>query len=378
MRIGVVTTSYPRFPGDPAGNFVAELTEWISRCGHRTEVVAAGDTAVDDSWQNVPVERVSAPPGLFYRGGAPDALEHKDGARAAVQFGTNLAGVVRRRARHWDGIVAHWLAPSALVAAAVAPHLPLWAIAHGGDVHLLRRLRLSRAAALLLRRPSVHVNFVSRTLQETFSESAGTLARALVQRSSIEPMGVDLAHFQRLPQTRNENTRPVLLFLGRLVPIKGVDVLLSALARVSADVQVIIAGAGPEESALKKQARELTLDVEWPGEVHGACRDALLARATLVVVPSRAFGSRVEGMPRVALEALAAGAQLLVTDSGGLAEIPDSACHRVPGEDATALARKIERVASGQEARFAPGHWLENRGWDVLGPRLLPGLSMNV
>ena len=59
MNIGVITTSYPRWPGDAAGNFVGAHVEALRALGHEVEVIAA--------------DRPTEP--LFYRGGAPDALE---------------------------------------------------------------------------------------------------------------------------------------------------------------------------------------------------------------------------------------------------------------------------------------------------------------
>ncbi len=379
MRIGVVTTSYPRFFGDPAGNFVAELSAWIASRGHTVEIIAAGDAGVDDRWQNLPVQRVSAASGLFYAGGAPDALG-RSAALAAARFSAKLTQAVRKRARHWDGIVAHWLAPCALASALAAPRLPLWAIAHGGDVHLLRKLRLTSITARALDRSSdhssVHLNFVSQALQDAFATSAGAAGQDLLRRSSVVSMGLDTKHFSSLPKERDDTAKPLLLFLGRLVPIKGVDRLLSALAQLRQDRwEVCIAGAGPCEHALRAQARELGIDVEWTGEVHGAKRDALLARASLVVIPSRPYQGREEGMPRVALEALAAGAELLVTDSGGLAEIPESVCHRVAADDIPALAGALRSIGQGSVAPYRAGHWLEDRDWDAVGPRLLPGLG---
>lgn len=375
MRIGVVTTSYPRFLGDPAGNFVAELSAWIASRGHTVEIVAAGDAGVDDSWQTMPVHRVSVASGLFYEGGAPDALG-RGAAIPATSFSARLTREVRKRARHWDGIVAHWLAPSALASALAAPKLPLWAIAHGGDVHLLRGLRATSITAWALGRSSVHLNFVSKALQDAFAQGAGTAGQDLLRRSSVVSMGIDTKHFSSLPEERKSRAKPLLLFLGRLVPIKGVDRLLSALALAEPRRwEVCIAGAGPCEHALRAQARELGIDVEWAGEVHGAKRDALLAGATLVVIPSRPYQGREEGMPRVALEALAAGAELLVTDSGGLAEIPESVCHRVAADDIPALAGALDSIGQGSVAPYRAGHWLEDRDWDAVGPRLLPGLG---
>ncbi len=373
MRIGVITTSYPRFAGDPAGSFVAECNDWLMRSGHTLEVVAAGDGCGIDDWQNVPVHRVLAAHGLFYQGGAPDALGQKGYALAAARFSARLAVVIRKRAHRWDGMVAHWLAPSALACAVAAPSKPLWAIAHGGDVHLLRRSRMTAMAGRLLGRRHVHVNFVSHSLRESFSESSGAAVAGLVARSSVASMGVDLEHFRSLQNLRQNNTKPVLLFLGRLVPIKGVDVLLEALVGIAQDWRVIIAGAGPSEGDLKQQARKLGLLPEWPGEVHGDARDALLSQANLVVIPSRPYAGRQEGMPKVALEALAVGAQLLVSDSGGLAEIPQSICHQVPSEDRQALRAAICKVRAGAKAQSSQ-QWLEQRSWESLGPQIFSGL----
>ncbi len=373
MRLGVITTSYPRFADDPAGSFVAECNDWLLRSGHTLEVLAARDGRGSDDWQNVPVTRVSAAPGLFYQGGAPDALGQKGHALAAARFSARLALAIRKRAHRWDGMVAHWLAPSALACVVAAPRKPLWAIAHGGDVHLLRRLRMTAMAGRLLGQRHVHVNFVSHSLRESFSESSGAAGAELVARSSVASMGLDLEHFRSLPSLRQNNTKPVLLFLGRLVPIKGVDVLLEALVGLAQDWRVIIAGAGPSEGDLKRQARKLGLVVEWAGEVHGEARDALLSQANLVVIPSRPYAGRQEGMPKVALEALAAGAQLLVSDSGGLAEIPKPICHRVPSEDIQALRTAICEVGGGALAQSSK-QWLEQRSWEILGPRVFSGL----
>ena len=67
MRIGVVTTSYPREPGDFAGAFVAGLTHWLAHAGHRVEVIAAGEPSPDgDADGDIPVARVPAGERLFY------------------------------------------------------------------------------------------------------------------------------------------------------------------------------------------------------------------------------------------------------------------------------------------------------------------------
>ena len=79
MKLGVVTTSYPREPGDPAGSFVAGFARWLAARGHEVEVVAAGPGASRDG--DIPVHRVRAGASLFYDEGAPD---DRAGHRTAV------------------------------------------------------------------------------------------------------------------------------------------------------------------------------------------------------------------------------------------------------------------------------------------------------
>src|SRR3970040_2316166 len=102
MGIGGVTTSYPRTPGEAAGSFVAAHVAALRALGHAVEVIGAHTIESE----------------LFYGAGAPDELERNRlrSSLAAARFSARLAIAVARRARHWDQIVAHWLAPSALAA----------------------------------------------------------------------------------------------------------------------------------------------------------------------------------------------------------------------------------------------------------------------
>lgn len=377
MRIGVVTTSYPRYPGDSAGNFVLELSQCIVEAGHEIEVIAAGDSKVLATPQEAPVVRVPVSPGLFYEGGAPDALSSIRGKLQAAAFSARLLKTLVPRVRHYDGIVAHWLAPCALAAVAAAPNLPIWAIAHGGDVALLRKTRMASRAASFLNRSNVHLNFVSRRCQQQFLDKAKPSdAKAILERSTCCPMGIHLPRLEESNVRKTLPATPTILFLGRLVPIKGVDVLLDALDGLKKPYQLIIAGAGPESARLQERAEALGVDVDWKGEVLTHQRDALLALADIVVIPSRRSQDREEGMPVVALEALAAGVQLVVADTGGLSEIPSSICHRVPAENVLALRSMLARVLTGHKAEFEAGHWLEERSWPIVAPRVLLGMNL--
>jgi glycosyltransferase involved in cell wall biosynthesis len=118
-----------------------------------------------------------------------------------------------------------------------------------------------------------------------------------------------------------KDTRPSILFIGRLTKIKGVDVLLEALCE-NRSVRLIIAGDGPERNHLEQLAVQLSINAEFVGQINVAYRDALLASCDVVVIPSRVLASqRTEGMPVVCLEAMAAGCAVIASRTGGLAEI---------------------------------------------------------
>lgn len=358
MRFGVVTTSYPREPGDPAGSFVAGHVDWLRSIGHDVDVVAAGDGP----------GRVGGR-GLFYAGGAPETLAREPTALwAAARFSASLAREVARRARNWDAIVAHWLVPSALVASAVAPTAPVLGIAHSGDVHLVRKLRATSAVAAALVARRVRMAFVSKQLLEEFAQTRPrALGRGVRRLSCVCPMGIDVVRFRSIERAARGG-RPVIAFVGRLEPVKGVDVLLEAAAVARTHPRVIVAGAGSERGGLEALAGRLGVDAEFLGEVRGAALDEVFARADAVAIPSLVLDDqRTEGAPVVAIEAMACGLPVVASNVGGLRDMPIS---RVPPRDPTALARALEApVVDPRAADFA-----DNRDWSRVGPRLLSHL----
>jgi glycosyltransferase involved in cell wall biosynthesis len=368
MRLGVVTTSYPRFAGDAAGSFVAAHARWLAAAGHDVEVIAAGvgvrePDVRDPDEPRIAIRRVPAPPGLFYAGGAPDAVEAGGRIADAVRFSARLALAVAASSPRWDATCAHWLAPPAL--AAIASRGPLLAIAHGGDVHLLARARLLPAALALLAARGARLAFVSRGLEQ---RALGALPPRLRRRlpSIVQPMGIDAARFAAIARRRRprpDGAPATIAVLARLVPIKGVAVAIDALRQVRTPARLVVAGDGPLRRELT--ARASGLPVDFVGALGADERDALLACADVVVVPSIEAGRRSEGMPMVALEALAARVPLVVSATGGLADLPpDAAWQTVPG-DAAAVAGAIDAAL----AALAPAG-VSVPDWNSAGARL--------
>ena len=387
MRIGVVTTSYPRWPGDPAGDFVAGHVAWLRAAGHDVEVLAAGAA---ECIAERGVVRIASGGGLFYAGGAPEMLaESPRRWRNALAYGARLAVAVARRASSWDAIICHWLVPAGVIGAVVAGLrrgrgrcLPVLAIAHSGDVHLLVRSRLVSPAAALLTAGGVDTVFVSEQLRQRFVAALGPGSRARFRAARICSMGIDVAHFDRARARwrdwQRDRTSKKVVFLGRLVPVKGAAVAIAAAAHWRSDARLIVAGTGPAADELRGLAARLApARVEFVGEVQLRERDRLLADADLLVLPSiRVEGERSEGLPVTALEALAARVPVVASRVGGLSELPAAAIHLVEAGDSGALAAAVDLligdVGRCQDQVAAGFEWVRSRDWARVGPQLLP------
>jgi glycosyltransferase involved in cell wall biosynthesis len=145
--------------------------------------------------------------------------------------------------------------------------------------------------------------------------SAG-LARYLEQTEGFAAGSFTVVHYGIAagPEPPPPPVAPRLAAVGRLIPIKGLDVLLDAFGQARARVRGLtleIAGAGPLEAELRRVAPE---GVTFLGRTDGAA--GVYERNAVVVVPSRG-----EGFGMVALEAAERGRAAIVSDVGGLPEI---------------------------------------------------------
>jgi glycosyltransferase involved in cell wall biosynthesis/peptidoglycan/xylan/chitin deacetylase (PgdA/CDA1 family) len=134
-------------------------------------------------------------------------------------------------------------------------------------------------------------------------------------------------------------TRPSLLWVGRMDPVKGLDILIEScvlLRERGVDFQLYLIGAGPLRGELIAQveAKRLSEQITFVGpKLHDELPDWYRA-ADLTVLPSRS-----EGLPNVLRESLACGSPFVASNVGGIAEIADPRCSMlVPPEDPSALA----------------------------------------
>jgi glycosyltransferase involved in cell wall biosynthesis len=164
-------------------------------------------------------------------------------------------------------------------------------------------------------------------------------------RVTVIRNGIDRSIFfpDRAPRARDGPAR--LGAVGRLIPEKGLDVLLAAMPKIVAiqPVELTVVGDGPERSALEHRAHGLP--VVFSGYI-GAPSDiaSFLQNLDLFIMPSR-----WEGLPNALLEALACGVPVVATDVPGMREAAGGHALLVPPDQPAALAEAVCRALSSQD-----------------------------
>ena len=385
MRIGVLTTSFPRTPEDISGAFVLGFAQALAALGHELEVLAPE-----------PSERVAPPqhPGVhtafvpylrprtlqrtFYGAGVPDNLKRDPrAALGLVPFPLALGRACARRARHWDALVSHWALPCALLAGRIRGERPHLAVLHSADVHLLTRLPLRHVLASRIARQATTLWFVAPQHRDTFLALLPSRQRdAAAAKVFVSPMGIappSAASGERHElRARLGLDRFTVLALGRLLPIKGLDVALEALA--GSGMTLLLAGDGPERARLRARAEALGVDARLLGTVTGQAKADLLRAVDAFVTPSRVLpDGRGEGVPTALLEAMSYGLPVVATDTGGISSVvqPGQTGLLVPPADPRALSSALAALRDDRDfgRRLAAAGQQRTLGqlWPALG-----------
>lgn len=220
-----------------------------------------------------------------------------------------------------------------------------------------------RAAGVCVQSATGRLDLLRR-LQEVSPTS-----RAVIE-GKLEVIGNGVTLPEHLPLPHDG---PVLS-VGRLIPSKGMDVVIEACASLGRPL--VIAGSGSSQPALEAQASALGAEVHFAGLVDHD-RLATLYRSASVVV----LASRREGMPNVILEAMAHGRPVVATPCGGIPELITDGVNGllVPQDDPGALAAALDRLFTEPELaeRLAAEARATAEGfaWESLQPKLEEALE---
>lgn len=361
MRIVHVVTAFPRSAGDPITPWLVELVRRQRATGLDASVLAPAWRGGPESeaFEGIPVRRFRYAPAcletLTHDETVPDRLRRRP-ASLGLLPGYLLGGV---RAAHGTGateapdvVHVHWPMPHALFGAAAR-----WG--SGGR------------AAVVSSFYSVELNWVRRRLRPLTPFLRWTVESAdavtAISRSTaravreIAPVPVTVVPYGAAFEDRGEApARPALsepgrlrlLFVGRLVERKGVEVLVRALAeiRTRRPAELTVIGAGEREEAIRRTI--LACGLEGAVRIAGAVPADELVRAygehDVFVLPAvvDAKGD-TEGLGVVLLEALRFERPVVASDLGGIPDIvePGRTGVLVPPGDPAALAAAIESLA---------------------------------
>jgi glycosyltransferase involved in cell wall biosynthesis len=164
----------------------------------------------------------------------------------------------------------------------------------------------------------------------------------------IPQFGVDPEVFSPMTQTAASPARPFRIgFAGRLVPEKGVDLLVEACAGLSVDFELVILGQGPALSAILSFAagRGIESKVLVKGSVPSTEMAAHLRELDVLVLPSLTRPNWAEQFGRILVEAMACGVPVIGSSSGDIPAVIGDAGLVVPEGRVDALRAKIELLA---------------------------------
>ncbi len=369
MKVGMLTTGFPRFEGDLFGNFVKELARALVRLDEQVLVVAPHEHGVSQGEQvdGMEIRRFKyAWPSRWqrvaYGGGIPTNLRCSWLSRLQVPlFLLGFWLAARRAANQCNLLHCHWTI-SGLIAswATRGRSLPLVLSVRGSDIHLLGKGMLQGVNRRIYKRMDCIV--------AVSEDIARQLAQAGVEADKIRVVynGVD-SRFKPTDQAEMRRQLAVpqdcflALFVGLLVPVKGLDVLLQALGQIDDErLHCAVVGDGPlkEELEVEVLRRKMEERVHFCGRRPTAEIPNWINAADVLVLPSRS-----EGRPNVVLEAQACGVPVIATRVGGT---PELVCDGENGllidsGDAGALAQRLLLLMRDGEYRRQLGrHAREN------------------
>ncbi len=341
MRILIINSEYPPIGGG-AGNASANLARAMAQQGHEIMVMTAqfADLPRSEVKEGVQVERINA---LRRRADRSSPTE-----QISFIFGGTFGAI--RLVNTWqpDIILAFFGVPSGVIGLCLRwlKRIPYVVSLRGGDVPGFRPYDF----AVYHRLAGPFLRVVWHRAGAVVANSLGlkNLAANFDRQAQIEviPNGVNPHQFS--PVERDWNS-PKLLFVGRIVYQKGLDILFHALSNlVDLPWEITLVGDGPEFAKLKFLAAQFGLKdrLTFVGWRHNHELIEHYQAANIFINPSRH-----EGMPNAVLEAMSMALPVIATQISGNEElvIPDETGILIPTDDQDALAQALRVLISDPE-----------------------------
>jgi glycosyltransferase involved in cell wall biosynthesis len=328
VKLLLVTTVFPSPLQQQRGAFNFEMVRALSPANEvRVVAPVAWPIALRARWQKRPWDHARQVDGVDIRHPVYFYIPRVLRTHYGAFFRWSIQGAVENILQGFtpDVVIGYWAHPDGHAAMRLAQKLgvPGIVMVGGSDI-------------LVLGGDAARGRVIRQVLEEADAivTVSDDLKRAL-GRWQIPPAkvhvayrGVDLTRFHPGSQVKArqrlgiDHMRPVLLYVGHLVPVKGLDVLVAACARAAnrADFRLYLVGDGPMKSALQRACIESGISdrVTFVGAVdHAALPDWYRAADRTLL------SSQSEGVPNVLLESSASGTSFIAPRLGGIPEIAD-------------------------------------------------------
>lgn len=321
LNIAMLSWEFPPRTVGGLARHVNDLSRALARLGHSLHVITcpAPETPSYQLVEGVHVHRVDQ-----------SRLTSKDFMEWVGQLNVGMVELVGKLMEEepFDLVHAHdWLVGDAAISLRDRYRLPLVATIHATEYGRNRGIHnaLQQQIHQLDTRFAVQATRLI-CCSDYMANEVNTLFKVPRSKVRVLPNGVDPANLGRPKQLvpgkhDPEADEKIVFFIGRLVPEKGVQVLLEAIALLLPQIpelKLLVGGIGPYETFLRSKAGVLGLNdrVVFLGYLDETKRNQYLKLADVAVFPSL-----YEPFGIVALEAMAAQVPVIVSDTGGLSEV---------------------------------------------------------
>ncbi|MCC7047607.1 MAG: glycosyltransferase family 4 protein [Alphaproteobacteria bacterium] len=275
----------------------------------------------------------------------------------------------RRTGFDFDLIDAHYFYPDGVAAAIVARRLqkPLTITARGSDITEIALFPMQRRMIYWAAAQAAGVVTVCQALKDEMLRQSATTGGLPADKVHVLRNGVDLDRFRPVDpaeaRARLGVDGPVLLSVGHLIPRKGHDLIIRALAGLDG-FTLLIVGTGPERVNLERLAAEsgVAQRIRFCGAVDQADLRVYYSAATMLVLASDR-----EGWPNVLLESMACGTPVVATKVWGSPEVvraPEAGL-LAPRRDTEAIATAIRTLHHALPQRSDTRAYAERFSWDA-------------
>jgi glycosyltransferase involved in cell wall biosynthesis len=346
MRICILTSNFPRFPGDNRAPFILSAAQALKQAGIEVRVIAMHipGTKTYEIWDGIEVIRPRYLPDRWEilqkeGGGLPIIWKKNKLSRLAIlPYALVIMIALIKNSTDCDLIHANWtLAGMISWVSSFLHHLPFVVTVHGSDIYEGGRIGPVKFLTRMALSNSDRIIAVSHSLANV------TAAMGVRKKIEVIPDGIEVNRFFPSDGKRED----LILYVGSFIDRKGVMFLLEAMPDILSDfpnLKLLLVGDGPLRESYEKLIVFLHLEqnVTIMGWQDQNVVSLLMRQAKVFVLPSLN-----EGLGVVLLEAIASGTPCAGSNIDGIPDIitPEVGVLFEPGDPA-AVSRAIKSILS--------------------------------